>query len=100
MLKFIATDNGQIAFSENRRLRFQINTSLTRKGLHQLRVDEYDAGGFHCGTPRFFQSTNSRLISVMADKLNGEDIDWDLSKVKELAEPKDFGPKPPAIIGR
>lgn len=99
MLNFTRTDNGLVAFSADGRTRYQMNCNLTRKGLHQLRVDGYDAGGFHHAGTRFYQSTNSRFLGAFAQKLNGADIDWDFGpRVKEITEPKNFGPQPPQII--
>lgn len=95
MLNFTATANGLVAFSADRRTRYQINCNLGRKGRHQLRVDGYDAGGSHHAGTKFYQSTNSRVLRSFADKLNGADIDWDFSKVREVVSPTNYGPQAP-----
>lgn len=89
------TENGLIGYSTNGRLRFQANK--VTKSTYEIRIDEYDAGGFHCGVPQFFKTTNSRFLWAKFSQVLGEDVDWpvDQKVVPVPAAKAKPQPKPP-----
>lgn len=89
------TENGLIGYTENGRIRFQANK--VTGSTYEIRVDEYDAGGFHCGVPKFFKTTNSRFIFAKFQQLQGAEVDWPIAdRVKEIPAAKaKTQPKPP-----
>lgn len=78
MRKLANTEYGLIGYSENGRLRYQANK--VTKSTYEIRIDEYDAGGFRCGTPQFFKTTNSRFLWAKFSQVLGNETDWPIEE--------------------
>lgn len=89
MRTLVKNASGHVGYDQKGRMRFQVNKVTQR--LYQIRVDEYDAGGFRCGVPRFFRSTNQRFTHMKYFEL-AEGLDFSdtalAEKVVEIAPKK------------
>lgn len=96
MRSLVNTETGLVGYTQNGRIRYQANK--VTGSTYQLRIDEYDAGGFHCGTPKFFKTTNSRFLFAKFHKDTGMEIDWPIEeRLPEIPAAKAKAqPRPPA----